>query len=204
MTLPNFEQVGGRSEEASRENPLIRIACALTVVVVVACGGGSKAPATEEDAKASDEPATSEPAEKKESDAPPSDKSESSNDSSSSGGEASPDDRKAVLQLVIDDEELGKYLRVTEPGRFPLKVSGSDIPSGLVKATKPIEIVGEPSSPKAPVLVINAVEVGAKKASVSYQYGAEGIKGTTTLEKGPRGWEILRSRIVEHFRPDAK
>lgn len=121
-------------------------------------------------------------------------------DESSEG--ATSDDRKAVLQLVIDDEELGKYLRVTEPGRFPLKVSGPDIPSGLTKATKPIEIVDSPA-PKSAVLVITEVEIGAKKASVSYHYDVEGIKGTTTLEKGPRGWEILRSRIVEHFRPDS-
>jgi hypothetical protein len=39
---------------------------------------------------------------------------------------------------------------------------------------------------------------------VSYRYDVEGIKGTTTLDKGPRGWEILRSRIVEHYRADSK
>ena len=54
------------------------------------------------------------------------------------------------------------------------------------------------------MLVITDVEIGAKHASVSYRYAIEGIKGTTTLDKGPRGWEILRSRIVEHFRADSK
>src|SRR5690242_14656164 len=169
-------------------------------LIVSACGGSAKPAASESAEPASETAERSESAESpKEAEKPPAEKAESTSTSEATG-----DDRQAVLQLVIDDEELGKYLRVTEPGRFPLKVSGSDIPSGLVKATKPIEIVSAPSGPKAPVLVINSVEIGAKKASVTYQYAAEGIKGTTTLEKGPRGWEILRSRIVEHFRPDAK
>lgn len=176
-------------------------ACA--ALSVAACGGSAKPAATASAETASSEPASddsaSEKGEKKDRESSPSEKAEPSE----GGGEASSDDRKAVLQLVVDDEELGKYLRVTEPGRFPLKVSGSDIPSGIVKATKPIEIVSSPA-PKAAVLVITEVEIGPKRASVSYRYDVEGIKGTTTLEKGPRGWEILRSRIVEHFRPDSK
>jgi hypothetical protein len=178
--------------------------CCLICICVLACGGSAKPPATEADGPAAEETASAEPAAKKdESDEESSEKTSKAEKSDMSGSEASTDDRKAVLQLVIDDEELGKYLRVTEPGRFPLKVSGSDIPSGLVKATKPIEVVDSPG-PKAPVLVITSVEIGAKHASVSYRYDIEGIKGTTTLDKGPRGWEILRSRIVEHFRADSK
>jgi len=168
-------------------------------LALVACGGSAKPASTESAEPAAEEPASAAPAEKKD-DGITSDKSEKSDMSAS---DATADDRKAVLQLVIDDEELGKYLRVTEPGRFPLKVSGSDIPSGLVKATKPIEIVESPG-PKAAVLVITSVEIGGKRASVSYHYDVEGIKGTTTLEKGSHGWEILRSRIVEHFRPDSE
>jgi len=172
-------------------------------VFVVACGGSAKPAATEADGPAVEETASAEPAAAKKESDESSEKTEKSEKSDMSGAEASTDDRKAVLQLVIEDEELGKYLRVTEPGRFPLKVSGSDIPSGLVKATKPIEIVSSPG-PKAAVLVITEVEIGAKRASVTYRYDIEGIKGTTTLDKGPRGWEILRSRIVEHFRADSK
>ena len=179
---------------------LRRLALSTAVVLAASCGGTSKPPATSNDA--TNEPAAStEPApEPKADESPRADKGDTHEASASEG---TADDRKAVLQLVIDDEELGKYLRVTEPGRFPLKVSGSDIPSGLTKATKPIDIVDAPG-PKAAVLVITSVDVGDKRASVSYHYDVEGIKGTTTLEKGPRGWEILRSRIVEHFRPDSK
>ena len=168
-------------------------------LIVSACGGSAKPAATESAEPAAEAPEASESAEApKEADKAPADKEESTSTSEATG-----DDRQAVLQLVLDDEELGKYLRVTEPGRFPLKVSGSDIPKGLTKAAKPIEIVDSPS-PKAAVLVITSVEIGGKHASVSYRYDIEGIKGTTTLDKGPRGWEILRSRIVEHFRADSK
>jgi hypothetical protein len=193
--------------EKSKILPAFPPSCFLIILIglfAVACGGSAKPPATEADGPAAEETASAEPAAaKKESDGESSDKTEKPEKSDVNGAEASTDDRKAVLQLVLDDEELGKYLRVTEPGRFPLKVSGSDIPSGLVKATKPIEIVSSPG-PKAAVLIITEVEIGAKHASVSYRYDIEGIKGTTTLDKGPRGWEILRSRIVEHFRADSK
>lgn len=171
---------------------------AIAALWMLSCGGSAKPPANEENAETSESSPSAEPAAEKSEQAPAA-KSEADE---SSASEASGDDRKAILQLVLDDEELGKYLRVTEPGRFPLKVSGSDIPSGLTKATKPIDIVDSPA-PKAAVLVITSVEVGGKHASVSYRYDIEGIKGTTTLEKGPRGWEILRSRIVEHFRADS-
>jgi len=174
----------------------------LATLSLTACGGSAKAPATEAAEQANETKENAEPAsDTKDTDEKTSERTEKTEASSSS--EVSGDDRKAILQLVLDDEELGKYLRVTEPGRFPLKVSGTDIPSGLTKATKPIQIVDSPS-PKAAVLVITSVEVTGKQASVTYRYDIEGIKGTTTLERGPRGWEILRSRIVEHFRPDSK
>ena len=192
--------------EKSKILPAFPPSCCLITLIclfILACGGGAKPPATQADGPAAEETVDSEPAAKKESDGDSSDKAEKSEKSDVSGAEASTDDRKAVLQLVLEDEELGKYLHLTEPGRFPLKVSGSDIPSGLVKASKPIEVVGSPA-PKAAVLVITEVDIGAKHASVSYRYDIEGIKGTTTLDKGARGWEIVRSRIVEHFRADSK
>ena len=174
------------------------------VLLLVACGGGADAHTAADEATTSVTP-------------PPVDSTESA------GGAAAPeaapresapaaeaskdaslgeDDRKAVLQVVLDDEELGKYLRVGEPGRFPLKISGDGLPSGLTKMTKPVEVVSSPS-PKAAVLVILEVTGGGGKAAVKYRYDVEGIQGTTTLEKGARGWEILRSRIVEHFRPES-
>ncbi|HEX4479150.1 MAG TPA: hypothetical protein VH142_28905 [Polyangiaceae bacterium] len=179
---------------------------------VAACGGGAKpepetaatektaTPPTDDSAASSDAPAsdassTSTPSDK-------SDKSDSAStsDSSDTGG-ASSDDRHTVLQLTLDDEELGSYLKLESPGRFPLKVAGENLPSGLLKAGKPIVLVDKPD-PKAAVLVITAVDVGKDHATVKYRYGVEGIEGTTTLDKGPRGWEILRTRVVEHYRAD--
>src|SRR6266536_5123383 len=54
-------------------------------------------------------------------------------------GPASPDDVREVLQAVIDDEALTPYLKLQQPNRFPLRVSGRGLPKDLqlMKATKP-------------------------------------------------------------------
>jgi len=107
----------------------------------------------------------------------------------------------AVLQLVIDDPELDPYLKLGDPGRFPLKLSGSAVPQGieLVKSTQAVRVVAAPSSKKDPVLVITDLELKSDSATVSYRYDVEGIVGTAHLKKGPHGWELTRSRIVEHY-----
>lgn len=110
------------------------------------------------------------------------------------------DDATAILQLVIEDPELDPYLKLGEPGRFPLKLSGDKIPPDvkLVKGAKPVEIVSAPKSNKDPVLVVTEFAVQGNDATVRYQYGAEGIRGTARLTKSPHGWELKSSRIVEH------
>jgi hypothetical protein len=112
------------------------------------------------------------------------------------------DDTLAVLQLAIDDPELDPYLKLGEPGRFPLKVSGTSVPSGaqLTKSAKPVEVVGPPAKKTDPVLVITGVEISGATATVSYRYDVEGLRGTAYLKKGTRGWELSRSRIVEHYK----
>ena len=114
-------------------------------------------------------------------------------------GPASAEDVSAILQLVVNDEELDKFLHLGEPGRFPLKVAGEGVPSELkiVKSTEPVQVVDGPKSKKDAVLVFTAIEVTNAKATVSYRYEIEGIRGTATLAKGPHGWELLSSRIVE-------
>jgi len=91
-------------------------------------------------------------------------------------------------------------LKLTLPGRFPLKIAGTDLPSGisLIKGTKPVEIVAIPDSKKDAVLVLTTVEISGKEATVAYRYDVEGIRGTARLKKGERGWELKNSRIVEH------
>jgi hypothetical protein len=110
------------------------------------------------------------------------------------------DDVKAVLQLTVEDSELDQYLKLGEPGRFPLKLAGSSVPQNieLVKATKPVVITTPPADKKDAVLVITALEIQGSDATVSYRYDIEGIRGTAYLKKTPHGWELKRSRIVEH------
>jgi hypothetical protein len=110
------------------------------------------------------------------------------------------DDVHAVLQLTVDDTELDQYLKLGEPGRFPLKIAGSAVPQGieLVKATKPVVVTSPPSSKKDPVLVVTEIDIKGTDATVSYRYDVEGIHGTAYLKKTPHGWELTRSRIVEH------
>jgi hypothetical protein len=59
-------------------------------------------------------------------------------------------------------------------------------------------MAGAPKDKKDPVLVITSVESDGKTATVSYRYDAEGIRGTASLKKGQFGWELTRSRVIEH------
>lgn len=110
------------------------------------------------------------------------------------------DDVHAVLQLTVDDQELDQYLKLGEPGRFPLKIAGSAVPQNieLIKATKPVVVTSPPSSKKDAVLVVTDIDIKGNDATVSYRYDVEGIRGTAYLKKSPHGWELTRSRIVEH------
>jgi hypothetical protein len=110
------------------------------------------------------------------------------------------DDVQAVLQLTVEDSELDQYLKLGEPGRFPLKLAGSAVPQSvqLVKATKPVVITAPPSDKKEAVLVVTGLEIKGSDATVTYRYDVEGIRGTAYLTKTPHGWELKRSRIVEH------
>jgi hypothetical protein len=110
------------------------------------------------------------------------------------------DDVHAILQLTVDDTELDQYLKLGEPGRFPLKLAGSAVPKNieLIKATKPVVVTDPPSSKKDAVLVVTDIDIKGSDATVSYRYDIEGIRGTAYLKKTPHGWELTRSRIVEH------
>ena len=185
-----------------------RLLGTLSVLFSVACGGANKDAATPLDADSEGTEST-----------PPSDTGggDAAGDDSSNvrkaagtpdakGGPAAPsatqskDDTTAVLELVVNDPELDPYLKLGEPGRFPLKISGSSLPSGLklVKSTEPEQIVTGPNDKKDAVLVFTEIEVSGKKASVRYRYDIEGIRGSANLEKGEYGWELKNSRVVEN------
>jgi hypothetical protein len=183
-----------------------KAACTPLILLALACGGTAApaaspgAPSEQADTKA---PANDEAPSK--SDAP------EAADKAASAAPASDDDVTAILQLVVDDPELDAYLHTGDPGRFPLKLSGEKLPSGLklVKATKPVEIVDGPKSKKDAVLAITEIDVQGDKATVRYRYDIEGIRGTVTLARTPHTkgvgattdtahWELKNSRVVEH------
>jgi hypothetical protein len=176
------------------------------VVCSVACGGGNKEAASAADAEA--ESAESAPPEtaSRDEDAGDDNVRKAAGTPEAKGGPPSPsatqsaDDTTAVLELVVNDPELDPYLKLGEPGRFPLKVSGSALPAGLklVKATEPVQVVPGPKDKKDPVLVFTEIEISGAKASVRYRYDIEGIRGSANLTKGQYGWELKNSRIVEN------
>ncbi len=170
-------------------------------VLVISCGGASTPPPA-----APEEPAAVATAHEAEPPASSEEKKPSSDESKSgeSGKVTSDQELGAVLQLVIEDAELDKYLRLTEPGRFPLKLYGHDLPSGLAltKAGQPVKLVGSPPAKKDAVLVLTKIEIDGPQATVGYRYDIEGIVGTARLKKASYGWELSSSRIVEHYKKE--
>ena len=174
------------------------IAGYVVCVTGVGCGGSAppKTPSSSDEAASSEAPAAASESEGKAK--APSESPKAPEDSAESPTSA--DELGSILQRVIEDDELDKYLKLTLPGRFPLKISGTDLPSGLslTKGNQPVQVVSAPSSKKDAVLVVTTVEITGKDATIAYRYDAEGIRGTARLKKGERGWELKNSRIVEH------
>jgi hypothetical protein len=172
-----------------------RIAAWLPLIVLAVACGGPAAPAASPEGPVEDKkaPATDVEAPADSSEAPPSEKAAAS-------APASEQDVVAILQLVVDDPELDRYLHLGEPGRFPLQLSGERLPTGLklIKATEPVKIVDGPKSKKDAVLVITEIDVQGERATVRYRYDIESIRGNVTLAKTAHGWELKNSRLVEH------
>jgi hypothetical protein len=171
----------------------------------VACGGANKDAASAADAEsessetaAPEEKSGGEPTGASDNERKPAGTPDAKGGPTSAAQSA--DDATAVLELVVNDPELDPYLHLGDPGRFPLKISGSKLPAGLKleKATKPVEIVSGPKDKKDPVLVFTEIEISGKKASVRYRYDIEGIRGSANLTKGQYGWELTNSRVVEN------
>ena len=118
----------------------------------------------------------------------------------SPSGPATQEDMQAILQLVINDEALDPYLKLEEPGRFPLKISGSEIPSGLelMKNTKPVQLVPPPGKKEDAVLVFTNIDADSKMARVKYRYDIEGVRGSATVKKLDGRWQLSNSRVTEY------
>lgn len=162
------------------------------------CGGSSEPAASPESPAAGNEPATA--SADADADGAEAAAEGAGEKPAASTGPASDDDINAILQLVVDDPELDRHLNLGEPGRFPLQISGDNLPGSLkvVKATEPVKVVGRPQSKKDAVLVLTEIDVKGDKATVRYRYDVEGIRGTVTLSKSAHGWELKNSRLVEH------
>jgi hypothetical protein len=174
-----------------------KAACSSLFVFVLTACGASSPPAQSAPSAASEAPAPT----TEDSGTPEANSAEPSADAkASSGAPASEDDVNAILQLVVDDPELDSHLHLGEPGRFPLKISGDRLPSGLklVKATEPVKLSEPPKSKKDAVLVVTEIDVQGDRATVRYRYDVEGIRATVTLAKTAHGWELKNSRLVEH------
>lgn len=169
------------------------IACLL----VFGCGGTPSAKSPEggelsEDSASASAEATPQGEEASEKPAPAAEKA--------AAAPASADDARAVLQLVIDDEALEPYLHLDKPDRFPLRIGGSVLPSGLelTKATKPVIIVAEVGAEKKPIIVFSELSIEGDEASVRYRYDVEKLRGSATLQRREGHWVLKRSRVTEH------
>jgi hypothetical protein len=178
-------------------------------VLLVACGGSAeKAPSTPDEAaaesggndesNASDKSEAAEAGEAKES-ASGEAKSGDTKSEESGGGEITPKEMQTVLQLFVGDEELNRALHLDKPGRFPLKMSGKDLPSNteVTNGNHPVSIVGEPKSDKDPVLVVTKIETEPKSVTIGFEYAVEKIRGTAHYKKTSFGWELASIRTVE-------
>jgi len=176
----------------------IRNATVTFLMLLAGCSGAGaqpNTPATESGEQSSGSESASESGE---SAAPSSEKEKPASSGESKDTAASVDDVRTVLQLVIDDDSLDPFLHLDQPGRFPLAVSGPNLPDGLTKSTKPVKIVEGTGSKKEPVLAFTKIEVEGKHATVQYRYDIEGVRGSATLDKKEHGWELTRSKVVEH------
>jgi hypothetical protein len=112
---------------------------------------------------------------------------------------ATKDDLQAILQLLIDDDALSQYLHLERPDRFPLRLSGKNLPSdlALTKATQPVVIAADASDDK-PRVVITDVQIEGDEASVRYRYDVEKLRGSASFKRRDGRWGLTRSRVTEH------
>lgn len=139
---------------------------------------------------------------------PPSDTAQASNEPAQEDNEeprsarTTPEDFQNALQVVIQDDALLAELKLEEPGRFPLKIAGPDIPGGaLVQANaKQVEIVTTPEDPKKePVLVFTEISMQGDEGTFKYRYPIEGVRGTSYVKRTEDGRWVLESSRVSQY-----
>lgn len=124
--------------------------------------------------------------------------------SEANGGESvtvSTEDFQEAMQIVLDDEALKAGIVLEEPGRFPLKISGGDIPSGVMVTCvgEKAEVIELPADPKGtPVLYFMSIEFSGTMGVFKYRHDAAGIRGTTKVKKTDGRWELMSSRVNDY------
>lgn len=115
---------------------------------------------------------------------------------------ASSEDLQQALQVVLQDESLLGELKLGEPGRFPLKISGSSLSGGLeLKAhSEAVEVISAPTDTKTvAVLIFTHIDITSRQGTFKYRYDIEGVRGTSYVEKNDQGiWELKSSRFSEY------
>lgn len=182
--------------------PPMKAVAVAVALGLLACGGGTKEPNAPDE---SDELYEEDPVEQNfvggssdrtDDDTP----SEEASADDEPAGPATPEDLQQILQLVIADETLDPLLKLEEPGRFPLQISGDDVPSGieLMKNTEPVKVVPPPQSKDEPVMVFTNIDASSKEARVKYRYDIEGVRGSATVKKLEGRWQLINSRVTEY------
>jgi hypothetical protein len=160
---------------------------------VVGCGGGAS---TAGDAEAPEETSLSEET----SSESPGVAEEEAEPAAPAAQEAlSEDDIADVLEQVLEDPDLDRYLHLDVPGRLPLKLSGEGIPAKLkiIKGSYEVKVVDGPASAKDPVLVFTRIERDGDSVRVRYRYDVEGISGSAVVFKKDGAWRLGANRVIE-------
>ncbi len=175
----------------------------LVFALMLACGSSPPPKAEDASDTSSDSPADVEQSDMGEQSAASADAEggEAKPEKSESKGTASEADVQGVLTAVLDDEALQPYLHLEEPGRFPMKISGDVLPSGLqlTKGNKPVQVVDASvaGDKKNAVVVFTELEISGDKARAAFRYDIEKVRGSATVEKKYGTWTILKSRVTE-------
>lgn len=103
-----------------------------------------------------------------------------------------------ALQAVIQDDAFLTALKLEEPGRFPLKIAGEGLPTGLelTASEKAVEVVAIPEdTKKTAVVVFLKIELSEQRGTFKYRYDVEGVRGTSRVAKDEGAWILKSSRI---------
>ncbi len=116
---------------------------------------------------------------------------------------ALPDDqRKALLQKVLDLDLLAGYWHRDRPGRDPLRVAQSDI----VKGNPRLSMFGadvvyagkdELKRSKAPYFEFVKLSSSATRTRIEFRYPVEGVVGHVVFEKRSGSWSMADKSVAE-------